>query len=161
MYISELPIILLLSSKIPANQTPSTQQAAPAIGSAWISSCVPDTFSKRTREGIEKGVVTRGQRIEITEVIAYRLLAYTEYPTSAEYNGVCQALIANYPTLKDTIGNGYVSSCIIVTYNSKLHIQGSWKIQLRNKFKNMRRTHTPSSSPSQSKEVRTIATQFD
>ena len=86
--------------------SPTVQQTPSSLGSAWVNSCVPDTFSRRTREGIEKGVVTRGQRIEIIEVIAYNMLAHTEYPSSAEYNGV---LIVKYPTLKDPIGNGYVS----------------------------------------------------
>ena len=54
-------------------------------------------------------MLTKGQRIEITEVIAYRVLAHTEYPTSAEYNALCQCLITKYPKMKDTIGNGYVS----------------------------------------------------
>ena len=82
-------------------------QAAP-IGSARISSCIPDRFSRRT---ITKGFsLTRKQRIEITEVIAYRILAHTEFPTSAEYNAVCQALVAKFPTTSDSIGTGYVNN---------------------------------------------------
>ena len=77
---------------------------------AWVIACVPDVFSRRTREGIEKGVITRGQRVEIINVLAHRILAHTEFPSSAEYSAVCQALITKYPTLKDTIGNGYVST---------------------------------------------------
>jgi hypothetical protein len=87
----------------------ANSKPAAHTSSSWISSCTPDTFSRRTREGIAKGVLTRGQRIDITEVIAYRMLAHTEFPTSAEYNGVCQALVEKYPTIKDTVGNGYVS----------------------------------------------------
>ena len=75
---------------------------------AWVSACVPDVFSRWTREGIEKGVITRGQRVEIITVLAHLMLAHTEFPLSAEYNGVC--VISKYPTLKDTIGNGYVST---------------------------------------------------
>ena len=63
----------------------------------------------RTHDAIKKGILTRRNKIEIIEVIAYRVLICTEYPTSNEYNGVCLALIAKYPILKDTIGNGYVS----------------------------------------------------
>ena len=71
----------------------------------WVTSCVPDVFSRRTRESIEKGVITRGQCVEIINVLSHGILSHTEFPTSAEYNGVCQALISKYPTLKDTIGN--------------------------------------------------------
>ena len=77
---------------------------------ASVTACVPDVFSRRTREGIEKGVITRGQRVEIINVLAHRMLSHTEFPSSAEYSGVCQALITKYPTLKDTIRNGYVST---------------------------------------------------
>ena len=58
-------------------------------------------------------MLTKGQRVEIIEVVAYRVLAHTEYPTSHEYNAVCQSLITKYPNIKDTIGNGYVSSFTI------------------------------------------------
>ena len=54
--------------------------------------------------------LTRKQRIEITEVIAYRILAHTEFPTSAEYNAVCQALVAKFPTTSNSIGTGYVNN---------------------------------------------------
>ncbi len=37
------------------------------------------------------------------------LFAYTQYPTSSEYNQVCDRLVQKYPVLKDTIGIGYVS----------------------------------------------------
>ena len=58
----------------------------------------------------EGSSLTRKQRIEITEVMAYRILAHTEFPTSAEYNAVCQALVAKFPTTTDSIGTGYVSN---------------------------------------------------
>ena len=58
-------------------------------------------------------MLTKGQRVEIIEVVAYRVLAHTEYPTSHEYNAICQSLITKYPNIKDTIGNGYVSSFAI------------------------------------------------
>lgn len=64
-----------------------------------------------TREAIEQGVLTKGQRVEIMNAVAYRALSHTEYPTSAEYNAICQALVAKYPKIRDTIGNGYVSTC--------------------------------------------------
>ena len=97
--------------QLPTTPLPTSAAVAHA-GTSWISS---DTFSKRTHEGIATGVVTRGQRIEIIEVIAYRVLAHTEFPSSSEYIGVCEALIEKYPTIKDTVGNGYVSVCIAIS----------------------------------------------
>ena len=67
----------------------------------------------------EGSSLTRKQRIEITEVMAYRILAHTEFPTSAEYNAVCQAL-AKFPTTTDSIGTGYVSN-FRVSLNSWSH----------------------------------------
>ena len=85
--------------QLPTTPLPTSAAVAHA-GTSWISSCIPDTFSRRTREGIAKGVVTRGQRIE---------LRVPEFPSSSEYIDVCQTLIEKYPTIKDTVGNGYVS----------------------------------------------------
>ena len=36
------------------------------------------------------------------EAIAYRALAHMEYPTSAECNAICQALVTKYPPVKET-----------------------------------------------------------
>ena len=49
--------------QLPTTPLPTSAAVAHA-GTSWISSCIPDTFSRRTREGIAKGLVTRGQRIE-------------------------------------------------------------------------------------------------
>ena len=87
----------------------SSSDAPDNLDLSWIPSCIPDTFSRRTRVEIEKGVLTKGQRVEITEVTAYRALAHTKYSTSTEYNALCQSLTTKYPNIKDTIGNGYVS----------------------------------------------------
>ena len=43
-----------------------------------------------------------------------------------------------YPILKDIHGNGFVSLSFIIHHNLTF-TQGSWKIQLHQKFKNMRR----------------------
>ena len=76
---------------------------------SWIQSVVPDTFSRRTREAISKSMITKSARIEICDILAHRIYAITEYPTSSEYTAICQALIVKYPVLADTIGNGFVS----------------------------------------------------
>lgn len=83
----------------------------------------------------------------------------TQYPTSAEYTAICQQLVARYSVLADTIGNEYVSTPISLPRPDQLvashffapfsvvlfcvsmlqFIKGSWKMQLRQKMKNMRR----------------------
>lgn len=53
--------------------------------------------------------MTKASRSEVIEAVAYKAFAYTEYPSSAEYNAICQALVTKYPTMKESTGNGYVS----------------------------------------------------
>ena len=53
--------------------------------------------------------MTKASRSEVIEAVAYKAFAYTEYPSFAEYNAICQALVTKYPTLKESTGNGYVS----------------------------------------------------
>ena len=56
--------------------------------------------------------MTKASRSEVIEAVAYKAFAYTEYPLSAEYNAICQALVTKYPTLEESTGNGYVSVII-------------------------------------------------
>ena len=71
---------------------------------------IPEKFSRATMRAIKKKMVTNSARIEIVTAVAYQLFAITDYPTKQEYDSVCRALITRYPVLKDTIGNGFVSS---------------------------------------------------
>lgn len=59
---------------------------------------------------MEKEILTRASRSEVIEAIAYKAFAHMEYPSSAEYNAICQALVTKYSTLKESTGNGYVSA---------------------------------------------------
>lgn len=59
---------------------------------------------------------------------------------------MCSKLVAKHKVLRDTIGNGFVSK----TYGSVqkdgmliICIQGTWRHQLRQQFRNMRRPSTP------------------
>ena len=70
---------------------------------------IPKKFSKKTMEAIKLGILTKGMRTEVTNMIAVQMLQETSYPSSEEYTDVCRCLVETYPVLKDTIGNGYVS----------------------------------------------------
>lgn len=52
--------------------------------------------------------VTRKTRIEINSMISNMMWSKTQYPTPYEYQTVCEMLIAKYPKLKDSSGNGIV-----------------------------------------------------
>ncbi len=71
---------------------------------------IPEKFSRATMRAMNKKMVTHSARIEIVTAVVYQLFATTEYPTKREYDSVCKALITRYLVLKDTIGNGFVSS---------------------------------------------------
>ena len=67
----------------------------------------------------EKGGITKKMRIEIVNMIAFKMLEHTDRPTSEEYTVVSRMLITKHPVLKDSIGNAYVSS---YTLNLLLHL---------------------------------------
>ena len=74
----------------------------------WLGSFkIPDQFSRATMERLEKKEITDATR---NEIIALPIYQQTTHPTSEEYTRVCKMLIEKYPILKDSCGNGYVSS---------------------------------------------------
>ena len=72
-------------------------------------SVIPNKFSKKIMEAINLGILTKGMRTEVINMIAVQMLQETLYPKSEDYTEVCRKLVEMYPVLKDTIGNGYVS----------------------------------------------------
>lgn len=61
-------------------------------------------------ERIKNEEVTDASRNEIISAIAVPMYQQTMYPKSEEYTTICKKLIDKYPVLKDSCGNGYVSS---------------------------------------------------
>lgn len=49
-------------------------------------------------------------RIEIVNMVAFKMLEHTDRPTPEEYTVVSRMLITKHPVLKDLVGNGYVNS---------------------------------------------------
>ncbi|XP_065893394.1 sterile alpha motif domain-containing protein 3-like, partial [Dysidea avara] len=117
----------VVTSIIHSNQESSaittTKGAVKRTNSDWHSKFKIPQFSRKTCESIEKSQIVKGVRTEIITTIAWEIWQFTQYPTSEDYTTVCKMLVQTHPILKDTIGNGY----------------GSWKLQLRQKLKNMRR----------------------
>ncbi len=51
--------------------------------SSWLHRFkVPERFSTSTTEAIEKGVISKGVRIEIVAAVAMQIMQYTMTPTS-------------------------------------------------------------------------------
>lgn len=66
------------------------------------------SFSGCVQKAIDTGVVSARARREIVQMIRSLMLQHTKYPTSEQYNTVCEMLVAKFTNLKDTIGSGYV-----------------------------------------------------
>lgn len=85
--------------------------AITSTSSTWVHTFkLPERFSRVTTEALENGGITKKMRIEIVNMIAFKMLEHTDMPTSEEYSAVSRMLITKHPALKDSIGNGYVSS---------------------------------------------------
>ena len=75
-------------------------------GNSLVNYEIPKKYTMRTMEAIKSGQITKAVH---SNIIALQLFQHCTHPTSEEYTMVCVKLIATYPSLKDTIGNGYVS----------------------------------------------------
>jgi len=77
--------------------------------SEWLLKFKIPQFSRKTCESIQKSQVSKGVRTEIVSCIAWEIWQCTQFPSSEDYSAVCKMLVQQYPILRDTIGNGYVS----------------------------------------------------
>lgn len=79
----------------------------------WADKLVlPTRFSTPTTEAIKTGVLTKSVRVEIVDSLSTLMLIHTSRPTPHDLDTICRRLIEKFPKLKDTVDNGYVSSCI-------------------------------------------------
>ena len=83
----------------------------------WLQSFQLPQFSTKTMDSIKAKSITKGVRVEIVTALAFEIWNHTQYPSADEYNAVCTMLVKEYPILKDTIGNGYVSLCMFSFLN--------------------------------------------
>lgn len=81
--------------------------------SGWAEKlAIPSRFSAKTTAALESGTPTGKARDDIINALATVTMVHTMNPTGSEYNTVCRRLTEKHPVLKDSIGTGYVSSCI-------------------------------------------------
>ncbi|XP_065887420.1 uncharacterized protein [Dysidea avara] len=115
------------SSPIPT-ASPSPYSAVPVSTSNWhLNFTIPElgTFSDAVKDAVRTGVTTFKARKEIIQVLWTYITAYTFYPKPEQYTTVCTKLLQKYPKLCDKVD----PDC---NY-------GSWKLALRNSFKNFRK----------------------
>ena len=80
--------------------------------SSWFTKFKIPEFSVKTKEALTSNKISKGVRSEIVSCLGFEMWRHTKYPTGDEYNAVCSMLVNEYPALKDTIGNGYVSAIL-------------------------------------------------
>ena len=88
----------------------------PVASTSWAYNLsIPTRFSSATMESIETKVLTGKARDEIIASLSTVMLLYTTTPTSSDYNIICDRLVKKIPVLKDVVGSGYVSWCVMHT----------------------------------------------
>lgn len=139
----------------------------------WVFSFeIPDrhTFSGSVQKALDTGVVCSKARRDIIQILRTLVLQFTRYPKPDEYNTVSMKLVEKYPTLHDGDSeNGYVSKGYVRGILDLYHyyLQGSWKLSLRNSFKNYRRDRvdddddTTSTPPSKRKRSTVVIDVID
>ena len=150
--------LLCSSVQDPSSQvgcsTLSSLSSQPADWHLHFSIPERESFSGSVQRAIDMGIVSSKARREIVQVLRTLIAMHTLYPISDHYVTICQKLIAEFPKLRDPIGtNGFVSVLLLPKkYTFHLLIacdidlctcihQGSWRMSLRNSFKNFRRDH--------------------
>jgi len=138
--------VLTSSTSTPPVTTESSLPEAPvviqslAIQSNWhLQFNIPElnTFSGAVKNAVRTGVVTGLARREIIQVLWTHITKYTLSPTSEQYVTVCQKLIGKFPSLKGTEGgSSYVSNYYYLIPNLHQIFSGTWRLCLRNSFKN-------------------------
>ena len=75
----------------------------------WLSKLIiPTRFSKSTMKCIDVGILSSHARDEVINSLSTCIMLFTTSPTPEERKFVCKRLIDVHPSLKDSIGSGYV-----------------------------------------------------
>lgn len=76
------------------------------------------------------------------QVVRTYITAHTVYPTPEQYKTICLKLVTKFSTLQDTEGQSrYVSAIFNIDKYSYICYKGSWKLSLRNSFKNFKKSY--------------------
>ena len=74
------------------------------------------SFSGCVQKAIDTGVVVARARRELIQVLRTLMLQHTKYPSSEQYNKVCEKLVTKFPKLQDSRAGGYVSYQDFMTF---------------------------------------------
>lgn len=71
---------------------------------------LPKNYSASVMVGLKQGILSGRKKTKFMSTIASSIFLHKSYPTTDEYNHVCQQIIAKFPFFKSRCGSGYVSS---------------------------------------------------
>lgn len=89
----------VMSQKVKTNQTLRAKTCQ-----EWVQDItIPSQYSRQTMTALEEGILLKGNCTEVVNAVCSE---HEWYPTSAEYNYVCEKILEKYPKSADS--NGYV-----------------------------------------------------
>lgn len=90
----------------------------------WLSQFqFPESFSSRTMDAIESGILSQSARTEIVQTLATLIWVHTQRPSKNAYQTICAGLIRKFSSLADEADDDtppYVS-IILVACSNKCH----------------------------------------
>lgn len=63
---------------------------------------------------LDSGVLSKRSRDEIVQSLSTHILVHTNRPLPDDFHTVCRRLVEKYPSLKDTVDNGYVRTKVLI-----------------------------------------------
>lgn len=86
-----------------------------SVESNWAETmAIPTRFSGETTSSIDSGVLSKRSRDEIVQSLSTHILVHTNRPLPDDFHTVCRRLVEKYPSLKDTVDNGYVRTKVLI-----------------------------------------------
>lgn len=71
---------------------------------------IPTRFSAETTACVKSGKLSKKARDEIINSLSTMMLVHTSRPSPEDFTVICSRLVEKYPTLRDTVDNGFVKS---------------------------------------------------
>ena len=68
-----------------------------------------------TTAALNNGVLTSAARNEIINALAKLIMVNTRYPSAKKLERLAEKLVIQHPTLRDSVGSGYVSCTYMYT----------------------------------------------
>ena len=81
-----------------------------------------ETFSQCVQKSFDTGIVSACARKEIVQMLRSLVLQHTKYPTSEQYNTICEKLVTKFSKLRDTLGSGHVSYTFVKIPCMKIYV---------------------------------------